>query len=76
MHPYRSDIVNKDIEELQDSGLKMLYLTWNEVVAKNGAGYVDYQWQWKDDPERMAAKQSYIKGFQPWGWIVGYRYVS
>jgi len=71
MHPYRSDIVNKDIEELQDSGLKMLYLTWNEVVAKNGAGYVDYQWQWKDDPERMAAKQSYIKGFQPWGWIVG-----
>ena len=71
MHPYRSDIVNKKIEDIQDSGLKRLYLRWNEMVAKKGAGYVDYQWQWKDDPNRMSDKLSYIKGFQPWGWIVG-----
>ena len=71
MHPYRSNIVNKDIEEIQDSGLKRLYLRWNEVVEKKGAGYVDYQWQWKDDPNKMSDKLSYIKGFQPWGWIVG-----
>ncbi|WP_020587981.1 cache domain-containing protein [Desulfobacter curvatus] len=71
MHPYRSTIVNKDINDIQDSDLKRLYLRFNEVVAEKGAGYVDYQWQWKDDPNRMSDKLSYIKGFQPWGWIVG-----
>ncbi|MDD4274788.1 MAG: cache domain-containing protein [Desulfobacter postgatei] len=71
LHPYRPDIVNKDIEEIQDSGFKTLYFSWKQVVETKGAGYVDYQWQWKDDPNKMTDKQSYIKGFQPWGWIVG-----
>ena len=71
LHPYRPDIVNKDIEEIQDSGLKTLYFRWKEVVETKGAGYVDYRWQWKDDPNKMTDKESYIKGFQPWGWIVG-----
>ena len=71
MHPYRPDIVNKDIKDIPDSSLKSLYLRWKEVVAKEGAGYVDYLWQWKDDPSKMSPKLSYIKGFQPWGWIVG-----
>ena len=71
LHPYRPDIVNKDIDNIPDSNLKTLYFRWKEVVATKGAGYVDYQWQWKDDPNKMADKQSYIKGFQPWGWIVG-----
>lgn len=71
MHPYRSDIVNKDIKDIQDSRIKRLYLKFNEVVAKKGAGYVEYQWQWKDDPDRMSHKMSYIKGFQPWDWVVG-----
>jgi signal transduction histidine kinase len=32
---------------------------------------VDYKWQWKDDPGRIVPKISYVKGFSPWGWIVG-----
>ncbi|HSW51395.1 MAG TPA: DUF294 nucleotidyltransferase-like domain-containing protein, partial [Bryobacteraceae bacterium] len=28
-------------------------------------------WQWKDDAERVGPKLSYVKGFAPWGWIVG-----
>ena len=36
-----------------------------------GPGYVDYQWQWKDDPGHIVPKISYVKGFAPWGWIVG-----
>ncbi len=32
---------------------------------------MEYVWQWKDDPDRMVPKESYIKKFEPWGWIVG-----
>lgn len=71
MHPYRSEIVNKDIKDIQDPGLKRLYFRWNEIIAEEGEGFVDYKWQWKDDPTRMVDKYSYIKGFQPWDWIVG-----
>ncbi|NDY72863.1 histidine kinase [Desulfobacter hydrogenophilus] len=71
LHPYRPNIVNKDLKDIRDPSIKSLYLKFNEMVAKKGAGFVDYQWQWKDDPNRISPKLSYIKGFQPWGWIVG-----
>jgi len=28
-------------------------------------------WQWKDDPDHIVPKISYVKGFEPWGWIIG-----
>ncbi len=34
-------------------------------------GYVDYVWQWFDDPERLEPKESYVKGFEPWDWVIG-----
>jgi signal transduction histidine kinase len=42
-----------------------------DTVKKNGAGFVDYLWQWKGDPGRIVPKISYVKGFAPWGWIIG-----
>ncbi len=71
MHPYLSNIVNKDIKDIRDSRIKSVYLKFNAVVVEKGAGYVDYLWQWKDDPNRLSPKLSYVKGFQPWHWIVG-----
>jgi hypothetical protein len=40
-------------------------------VRAHGAGFVAYRWQWKDDPGRIVPKLSYVKGFKPWGWIIG-----
>jgi PAS domain S-box-containing protein len=28
-------------------------------------------WQWKDDATKIVPKLSYVKSFEPWGWIVG-----
>jgi PAS domain S-box-containing protein/putative nucleotidyltransferase with HDIG domain len=28
-------------------------------------------WQWKDETDKIVPKISYIKGYRPWGWIVG-----
>ena len=30
-----------------------------------------YYWQWKDDPDKIVPKLSYVKEFAPWKWIIG-----
>jgi PAS domain S-box-containing protein/putative nucleotidyltransferase with HDIG domain len=71
MHPYRSDLVNKDVSEFKDSNGKRLFFEMVQVVQRQGAGYVDYLWQWKDDPAKIVPKISYVKEFVPWGWVIG-----
>jgi PAS domain S-box-containing protein len=71
MHPYRPDLEGKDITGFSDPSGKRLFVEFVNAVQAAGAGYVDYQWQWKDDPLRIVPKISYVKGFAPWGWIVG-----
>lgn len=71
MHPYRPDLVGKDVSGFKDSHGKHLFVEFVQVVRRQKAGYVQYMWQWKDDPRKIVPKISYIKGFQPWGWIIG-----
>ena len=71
MHPYRPDLEGKDISGFSDPNGKKLFVEFVKTVKNGGAGYVDYQWQWKDDPQRIVPKISYVKGFDPWGWIIG-----
>ncbi|HDI60256.1 MAG TPA: two component system sensor protein [Desulfobacteraceae bacterium] len=71
MHPYRQDLEGSDISNYADPNGKRLFVEFVRTVRQQGAGYVDYQWQWKDDPAHIVPKISYVKGFAPWGWIVG-----
>lgn len=71
MHPYRSDLEGQDISNFSDPDGKQLFIEFVNVVRKDGAGYVPYLWQWQDDPKRIVPKLSYVKLFQPWGWIIG-----
>jgi signal transduction histidine kinase len=71
MHPYRPDLEGKDISSFSDPAGKRLFMSCVETVRSNDAGYVDYQWQWMDDPSRIVPKISYVMGFDPWGWIIG-----
>lgn len=71
MHPYRRDLEGQDISLFQDPNGKFLFVEFVRIVTKQGAGYVDYMWQWKDDPVKITPKLSYVKGFAPWGWIIG-----
>ena len=71
MHPYRPDLEGQDISTFSDPAGKRLFLSCVEIVKANDAGYVDYQWQWMDDPSRIVPKISYVMGFDPWGWIIG-----
>lgn len=71
MHPYRTDLNGQDVSDFQDSQGKHLFNEFVQVVRQQGAGFVAYMWQWKDDPVKIVPKISYIKGFEPWGWVVG-----
>lgn len=71
MHPYRLDLVGQDISNFKDPAGKRLFFEMVKIVKKQGAGYVDYLWQWKGDSKKIVPKISYVKEFKPWNWIIG-----
>lgn len=71
MHPYRPELINKDLSEYQDPNGKLLFVEATKVIARNGEGYINYMWQWKDDSARIVPKLTFVKEFKPWGWIIG-----
>lgn len=71
VHPYRPDLNGKFIGDLTDKRGEKIFSIFADMVKKYGEGYADYVWQWKDDPDRQEAKESYIKLFKPWGWVIG-----
>lgn len=71
MHPYRTDLEGQDVSAFADPSGKLIFVECVKTVNTAGAGFVDYQWQWQDDPGRIVPKISYVKGFKPWGWIIG-----
>jgi signal transduction histidine kinase len=71
MHPYRPDLEGADLSTFTDpSGLE-LFQAMVELVKLDGVGFVQYRWQWNDDPNRIDPKLSRVQLFQPWGWIIG-----
>jgi PAS domain S-box-containing protein len=71
IHPYRTDLNGKDLSDYTDPEGKRVFVDFVDLVKRQGAGYMQYMWQWKDKEDRILPKLSYVKGFQPWGWIIG-----
>lgn len=71
MHPYRPELEGRDVTDFVDPNGKRLFVAFTDIVRRKGAGFVDYQWQWLDNPNKIVPKISYVKGFKPWGWVVG-----
>ncbi len=71
VHPYRPDLDGADLNTYADPAGKRLFVEYTRIVKAQGDGYLEYLWQWKDDDQRIVPKLSYVKGFAPWGWIVG-----
>ncbi len=71
MHPYRQDLNGQDVSHFRDQRGVPIFVQFADLVRRQGEGHIEYHWQWKDDPSRVVAKESYIRGFRPWGWIIG-----
>jgi methyl-accepting chemotaxis protein len=70
MHPTKPELDGKDLSASADPNGKKLFVAFVETVQRNGEGFVDYLWP-KPGHDKPVAKISYVKGFKPWGWIIG-----
>ena len=70
MHPMKPQLDGKDLSGSKDPTGKYLFVEMVDVCKKNSAGFVDYMWP-KPGKNKPMPKISYIKLFQPWGWIMG-----
>ena len=70
MHPIKPALIGKDLSQVKDPNGKYLFVEFVNAVKQSGAGTVDYFWS-KPGSDEPVAKTSYVKSFQPWGWVIG-----
>ena len=70
MHPANPKLDGQNLSAIKDPNG---FAVFNEMVAiarAKGAGMVDYAWP-KPGASTPVQKTSYVKLFEPWGWIIG-----
>nr|MBA2400176.1 cache domain-containing protein [Bradyrhizobium sp.] len=70
MHPIKPELDGKELGEMKDPNGNRLFIGFVDVVKAQGAGFYSYLWP-KPGFEQPVSKISYVKGFAPWGWIIG-----
>ncbi len=70
MHPTSPKLEGQDVGGLTDPAGKRMFAAFVDVVRNEGAGMVPYLWPRPGDTAPVP-KLSYVKGFAPWGWVVG-----
>ncbi|MCB1955624.1 MAG: methyl-accepting chemotaxis protein [Rhodocyclaceae bacterium] len=70
MHPIKPALNGQDLSGLKDADGRFLFKEFVATVKANGSGFVSYLWP-KPGEDKPQPKISYVRGFAPWGWIVG-----
>lgn len=65
----------EDGKTIDTDGKKNLFQAFVEVCKEKGSGYVIYEWPKPKESggltEETYPKLSYVKQFEPWGWVIG-----
>ncbi len=70
MHPINPKLEGQDLSENKDPTGKRLFVEFVKVVRERQEGTVSYLWP-KPGSQTPVEKVSYVKGFSPWGWVIG-----
>lgn len=70
MHPIKPELDGTNLSENQDPSGKYLFREFIAICKKQGAGFVEYMWP-KPEEEKPIPKISYVRLYEPWGWIIG-----
>ncbi len=70
MHPINTALDGHDLSNVKDLNGKPIFMAMVDIVKKNGAGFVEYEWPKPGNPKPVP-KISYVKELPGWGWIIG-----
>ena len=70
MHSVRTELDGTDLSNNKDPDGKYLFVEFVKMVKANGADIIYYMWP-KPGSDKPVPKVSYVKGFEPWGWVIG-----
>jgi len=70
LHPISPALEGKDLSDKKDATGKYLFVEFVNTVKASGAGFVPYLWA-KPGSDQPVPKVSFVKGFAPWGWVLG-----
>jgi len=69
-HPLNRSLEGKNLAEYRDPDGFKLFVAMNDLIRVSGSGFIQYKWL-KPSDGSIQSKISYLKGFQPWGWVIG-----
>ncbi|HSD19028.1 MAG TPA: methyl-accepting chemotaxis protein [Anaeromyxobacter sp.] len=70
VHPMKPELDGKDLSDEVDPTGKRLFIEFVDTARRHGGGLVAYRWP-KPGSHEPVRKISYVKLFEPWGWVVG-----
>ena len=70
MHPIKPELDGKDVSGMKDPTGLAIFPAFVAKVRAETQGFVSYQWP-KPGSDEPVDKVSYVKGFEPWGWVIG-----
>ena len=62
---------NTDLSNYKDPNGKTMFVDMVNVCKTKGDGFISYLWPYNKDAKKMELQISYVKAFEPWGWVVG-----
>ncbi|UYP46183.1 hypothetical protein NEF87_002468 [Candidatus Lokiarchaeum ossiferum] len=72
MHPNSPHLDGTDISGNVDPNGKHLFVEMMQTCEETDKdGFVDYEWKYYSDENRIEPKKSYVRKLDAWGWIVG-----
>ncbi|MDE2372492.1 MAG: cache domain-containing protein [Burkholderiales bacterium] len=70
MHPIKPELDGKYLGDMKDPNGLAIFPAFVAKVKAEGQGFVAYQWP-KPGSDKPVDKISYVRGFEPWGWVIG-----
>ncbi|MFA5040187.1 MAG: cache domain-containing protein [Bdellovibrionales bacterium] len=86
LHPLNTEMEGKNLINFKDASGQYLGREFIKIYKNKGEGFIFYEWNIKPGEEKSAGKATaamgqisgksyskvgYVKGFMPWGWIIG-----
>lgn len=69
-HPIKPQLDGQDVAEIKAPNGVFLFKHFVNMAKEHGQGFVNYPWP-KPGMNQPQDKVSYVKRFEPWGWVLG-----